>query len=138
MSISGNTHYHLQHEKLGTCNIEAYKKIRSEKPSTDGFIKLLMSYDTSPFRDFDSYLINVVGLNEDNLQLVLKQNNPNFVTYQISPGIYTNIDFSDVVYTVGDHDGTLNIEHDINRIINLPMQFVLIAQADTLLIKFFI
>ena len=96
-----------------------------------------MGYATSPFRDFEKYLRSVVGLNEDNLQLFLKQYNSIFVTYEISPGIYTIIQFSDVVYTMGDHDGTLNIEYDdTNRIINLPMQFVLIAQAYTLVIKF--
>ena len=42
--ISDVTPYHPQHEKTGTRNIEAYKKLRSEKSSTDGYFKLIMGY----------------------------------------------------------------------------------------------
>ena len=40
---------------------------------------LWMGYARSPYRDFESCLIMVVGLDEDDIQLVLKQYNPNFV-----------------------------------------------------------
>ena len=66
----------------------------------------------SPFRDFESYLRTVVGLDEDDIWLVLNQYNANFVTYEITPGIYTVKDFSEAVYTTGDHKGTLRVEYD--------------------------
>ena len=34
---------------------------------------LLMGYARSPFRDFESYLAIVIGLDEDDIQLILKQ-----------------------------------------------------------------
>ena len=68
-----------------------------------------MGYARSPFREFESYLITVVGLDEDDIQLILKQYNSTFVTYELSPGIYTNKDISEAVYTIGDHEGTLQI-----------------------------
>ena len=83
-----------------------------EKPSSDGYNILLMGYARSPFRDFDSYLIIVVGLHEDDIQLILKQNNSSFVTYLLSPGIFTIEDISKAVYTMGDHERTLQIEYD--------------------------
>ena len=83
------------------------KKVGLEKSSTDGCIILLMGYARSPFRDFESYLRIVVGLDEGDIQLILKQNNSNFVTYELSPGIYTIKDISEAVYTMGDHEGTL-------------------------------
>ena len=68
---------------------------------------LLLGYARSPFRKFESYLGSVVGLDEADLQLVLKQNNLIFVTFEVSPGIYTIKDISEAVYTRDDHEGTL-------------------------------
>ena len=87
-------------------------EIRSGKSSTDDYIILLMGYARSPFRDFEKYLSIIVGLDEDDIQLTLKQNNSTFVTYQLPPGIYTIEDVSKAVYTMGDHEGTLQIEYD--------------------------
>ena len=42
---------------------------------TDGHYVLLMGYARTPFRDFESYLTLVIGLNEDDIQLILKQYN---------------------------------------------------------------
>ena len=39
-----------------------------------------MAYARSPFRDFESYLRIVVGLDENDIQLILKQYNSKFVT----------------------------------------------------------
>ena len=39
-----------------------------------------MGYAISPFRDFESYLRIVVHLDEDDIQLISKQYNANFVT----------------------------------------------------------
>ena len=66
----------------------------------------------SPFRVFESYLRIVVGLNEDDIQLTLKQYISNFVTYEISPRIYTIEDIAEAVYTMDDHKGTLKIDFD--------------------------
>ena len=99
LSISDNTPSHLQHEKKGPRIIQAYKTLRSEKSSTDGYITLLMGYARSPFRDFESCLRIVVGLDEDDSlrivvgldeddsQLTLKKYNSNFVIYELSPWI---------------------------------------------------
>ena len=66
------------------------------------------------FRDFESYLRNVVGLDEDDVQLILKQNISNFVTYILVPDIHTIKDISRAVYTMRDHAGTLQTEGDDN------------------------
>ena len=62
LNISDITPYHLQHEILGPRIIEAYRKIKLEKSSTDGYIILLMGYARSPSREFESHLRIVVGL----------------------------------------------------------------------------
>ena len=68
LSISDITPYHLQHEKIGPRISEAYKKLRLEKSSTDGYIFLIWRYARSTFRDFESYLRIVVGLDEDDIK----------------------------------------------------------------------
>ena len=81
-----------------------------EKSSTDGHLILILGYARSPFRDFESYLRIVIGLDEEDIQLILKHYKSNFVTYKLTPGIYSIEDIADVVYPLGDHEGTLKIE----------------------------
>ena len=59
--------------KTGPRIIQGYKKLISEKSSTDGYNLFLMAYARSPFRVFESYLRIVVGLDENDIQLILKQ-----------------------------------------------------------------
>ena len=92
--------------------METYKKLRLEKSSTDGYDILLLGFARSPFRDFEGNLRIVVGLHEDDIQVILKQNNANFVTYELDPSIHTIEDPKEAVYTMGDHEGTLKIEYD--------------------------
>ena len=44
--------------------------------------------------------------------MILKQYNSNFVTHELLPGFCTIKDLSEAVYTMGDHEGTLQIEFD--------------------------
>ena len=71
-----------------------------------------MGYARAPFRDFECYLRIVVGLDEDDTRLILKQYIANFVTYELDPGTYTIEDLQKAVYPLGDHEGTLQIEYD--------------------------
>ena len=72
-----------------------------------------MGYARSPFRDFESYLRIVVGLDEDKIQLILKQYFSNFITYEIYLAIYTIRDLQEAVHPPGDYEGTLKIEYDV-------------------------
>ena len=71
-----------------------------------------MCHARSSFRDFGSYLENAVGLDEDDVQLSLKENISSFVTYEMPGDIYSNEDISETIYTLGDQGGTLQIEYD--------------------------
>ena len=71
-----------------------------------------LGFARSPFRDFETYLRVVVGLDESDIHINIKQKNSNFITYEIPPGIYPVEDFSEIVYTMGDHEGTIQIEYD--------------------------
>ena len=86
--------------------------MRLEKSSTDGYIFLLIGYARFPFRDFERLLRVLVGLDGDDNQTISNKYNSNFVTYELLPGIYTIKDIAEAVYTMGDHEGALQIEYD--------------------------
>ena len=111
-NIPNITNDHLEDETIRPCINKAYWKLRSEKSSTDGYIILVMGYARSPFRDFESYLRIVVGSDKDDIQLILKQYNANYVTYELVSGNFTTEDLQEAVYPPGDHEGTLQIEYD--------------------------
>ena len=54
----------------------------------------------------------VFGLDEEDIQLILKQNNSHFITYELTPGIYTIQDISNAVHTFSGHSEILQIEYD--------------------------
>ena len=108
LNISNITDAHLEDDKLGPQIADTYWKLRSDKRSHDGYIILLTGYAKSPYIDFESYLRIVIGLEEDNIQLILKQYNEKFVTYEIEPGNYNIKNLQKAVYSFGN----LQIEYD--------------------------
>ena len=102
----------LEDETLAPRIAETYWKLRSDNTSYDGYTILLTGYANSSFRDFESYLRIFVGLEEDDIQLILKQYNEKFVTYELDPGNYNIEDIQKAVYFLGDHEGTLQIGYD--------------------------
>ena len=120
LNIPEITDNHLEDETLGPHIAETYSTLRLDKTSHDGYIILLMGYAKSPFRDFESYLRIFVGLEDDNIRLILKQYNEKFITYELDPGNYNIEDLRKAVYPLGDHEGTLQIEYDdLNKKVKL-------------------
>ena len=112
LNISHITDKHLDDEVLGRRIIDEYIKLSRERMSTDGYMLLLLDYGKSLFRDFESYLRIVVGLDEEDIQLVLKEYNSHFITYELTPGIYTIQDISDAIQTFSGHKEAIQIEYD--------------------------
>ena len=54
----------------------------------------------------------VVGLDEEDIQLILKEYNSHFITYELTPGIYSIQDISDTILTFSGHMETIQIEYD--------------------------
>ena len=67
---------------------------------------LSLGYGRSPFHDFEIYRRVVVGLDEDDIQLFLKQFNSNFIRYEIPTGVHSIKDTSGAVYTMGENGKT--------------------------------
>ena len=81
LNISHITPEHLQDEIIGPRVIDENIKLSTEKKNNDGYMILLLGNSRSPFRDFESSLRIVVGLDEDDIQLISKQYNSYFITY---------------------------------------------------------
>ena len=112
LNIPHITTKHLDDEILGPRIINEYIKLSIEEKNRDGYMILLVGYSASPFRDFESYLRLVVGLDEVDIRLILKEYNSHFITYELTPGIYTIQDISDAIKTFSGHQETIQLEYD--------------------------
>ena len=110
LNISHITNEHLDDEVLGQRITDEYIKLSRERMNTDGYMLLLFDYGRTLFRDFESYLKIVVGLDEEDFPLILKEYNSHFITYELTPGIYTIQDISDVIQTFSGHKEIIQIE----------------------------
>ena len=112
LGIPHITREHLLDDETASRIIDEYHKLSHEKKNSDGYTILLLNYSISQFRDFESYLRIIVGLNEEDIQLILKEYNSHFITYELSPGIYTKQDISDAVHTFSGHSDIIEIEYN--------------------------
>ena len=112
LNISHITDDHLNDEILGPRIIDEYIKLSNEKRGGDGYMILLYGYSASSFRDFESYLRLIIGLDEEDIRLILKEYNSHFITYELTPGIYTMQDISDAIKSFSGHQETIQLEYD--------------------------
>ena len=105
------TREHLLDDETASRIIDEYHKLSHEKKNSDGYTILLSIYSRSQFRDFETFLRIRVGLDEEDIQLILKEYNSHFVTYDLSPGIYTIQDFSEIINTFSGHNEVIEIEY---------------------------
>ena len=112
LNIPHITQEHLEDEKIGSRIIDEFFKLSHEKINSDGYMILLLGYSKSLFRDFESYLRIVVGLGDEDIRLILKQYNSHFIIYELTPGIYTIQNISDVIHTFSGHSEIIQIEYD--------------------------
>ena len=88
------------------------------------YMLLLVGYSRSLYRDFESYLRIVIGLDEEDIQLILKEYNSHFITYEITPGIYTIQEISDTIHTFSGHSEIIKIEYDdLNKKTKIILDF---------------
>ena len=53
-----------------------------------------------------------VGLDEEDIQLILKEYNSHFITYELNPGIYSIQDISDAIHTFSGHSEIIEVEYN--------------------------
>ena len=117
------------------------------KIQTDGFYILIIGYTHSPFRDIESLMKLLVCLDEEDIQLVSKQYNSYFTRYEISPGIYSIKNVSDVLSLGFENELEirgrirLNVKYDKSDLIiidcdNVTMRTNMIVKGDIIALRF--
>ena len=81
-------------------------------------MNILARYTSFVFQDFESFLRTQIDLVEEDIKLVLEEWNSNFITYEITPGIYTFKDISEAPFNIlqSEYPGPSNaivIEFDV-------------------------
>ena len=112
LGIQHITTEHLLDDDTASRIIDEYHKLSQEKKNSDGYTIFLLNYSRSQFRDFESYLRIKIGLDEKDIQLILKEYNSHFITYELTPGNYTIQDISDAVHTFSGHSDIIEIEYN--------------------------
>ena len=109
----------LQDEIIAPIIIEEYREQVTKRMKDVGYMNFVADYVRSVFQDFESYMRTEVDLVEDDIELVLDEYNSNFITYEISPGIYTFKDISEALFNILQTEyprpsNVIDIEYDDN------------------------
>ena len=73
LDIPHITRKHLLDDETASRIIDEYHKLSHEKKNSDGYTILFLNYSRSQFRCFESFLRIRVGLDEEDIQLILKE-----------------------------------------------------------------
>ena len=101
----------LQDDIIGPIIIEEYKEQVTKRMNDEQYMNILAMYTSSVFQDFESFLRTQIDLIEDDVKLVLDDNNSNFITYELEPGIYTFKDISEALFNLlqTEYPGSNNV-----------------------------
>ena len=80
LGLSDITPEDLQHEIYGANSIQTHKKLSTEKSQADGYYITLLIFMNSSFIDIESYPKEFSYLDENDIQLILKQYFSKFIT----------------------------------------------------------
>ena len=98
LDISDITATDLQDDIIGPIIIEEYNEQVTKRMKDEQYMNILAIYTRSVFQNFESFLRTQIDLVEDDVKLVLDENNSNFITYELEPGIYSYRDISEALF----------------------------------------
>ena len=136
LDIEDITAADLQDEIIAPIIIEGYRKQVTKRMEDDTYMNIVAGYVISVFQDFESYLRTEVDLIKDDIKLVLDEYNSTFITYEISPGIYTFKEISEALFNIfqteypGPSD-VIDIEYD-----DITMKTKMVVRSGIIAIKF--
>ena len=136
MDIEDFTATDIQDEIIAPIIIEEYRKQVTKRMKDDKYMNIVVGYVSSVSQDIKSYLRTEVDLIEDDIKLVLDEYNSSFITYEISPGIYTFKDIAEALFNIlqieypGPSNG-IDIEYD-----DITMKTKLVVRSGIIAIRF--
>ena len=100
LGISDITAEDLEDDIIAPIIIKEYREQVIKRMNDVGYMNILAGYAGSVFQDFESYLRTEVDLVADDVKLVLDEYNSSFISYKITPGIYTFKDISEALFNI--------------------------------------
>ena len=102
----------------------------------DKYMRILSTFFSSVFQDFESFHRTEIDLVEDDIRLVLDEYISSFVTYELKPGFYTFKDLSEALFKI------LKPEHEVfnnsvdNEFDDITMKTKLVVRPDIIATRF--
>ena len=136
LDIEDITAADLQDEIIGPIIIEEYREQVTKRMNDEQYMNILAIYIRSVFQDFESFLRTQIDLIEDDIKLVLHEYTSSFITYEISPGIYTFKDFSEALFNILQIEypgpsNVIDIEYD-----DITMKTKLVVRYGNIAVRF--
>ena len=121
---------------MGRIVFEEYREQVTKRMKDEQYLNILSIYTSSVFQDFESFLRTQIDLVEDDIKLVLAEYNSSFITYQVSPEIYTFKDISEILlnYVQSEYKGEINkivIEFD-----DITIKTKLVVKSGIIAVRF--
>ena len=136
LGITDITATDLQDDIMAPFIIEEYKEQVSKRMEDGQYMIILSVYTRPEFQNSRSFLRTQNDLVEDDIKLVLDECNSSFITYEISPGIYTFKDISETLFKIPQTENpglsnAIDIEFDDDN-----MKFNLVVNPGIKAIRF--
>ena len=136
MDISDITATDLQDDIIGPIIIEEYREQVTKRMKDEQYMRILSIYIDCAFQDFQSFLRTEIDLVEDDIKLVLNDYISCFITYKLTPGIYTFKDISEALLKIfqpeyESYHNAIDIEYD-----NITMRTKLVVRPGIISIRF--
>ena len=136
LDISDITDADLQDDIIAPIIIKEYREQVTKRMKDGGYMNIIARYTNSVFQDLESFLRSQIDLVEDDIKLVLDEYNSNFITYILTPGIYTFKDIFETLFYIlqSEYPGTgnvIDIEYD-----DITMKTKLVVRYGIIAIRF--
>ena len=128
MRITNITATNLQDDIIGPLTIEEKKQV-SERMKSEQYLNILAVYTSSIFQDFENFLRTEIDLVEDVVRLALDKYDSNFITYELTPGIYNFKDLSEALFTFLQLEDPASSSENVIEIDDFTMKTQLVVKS---------
>ena len=100
------------------------------------YMNILAICTSSVFQGFESFLRTQIDLVEDDIKLVLDENNSNYITYELEPGIYSYRDIAEAVFYILQSDYPQSNSEILIRLDDITRKTKLVVRSGIIAVRF--
>ena len=136
LDIEDITAADLQDDIIGPLIIEEYNEQVTKRMNDEQYMTILAIYTRSVFQDFENFLRTQIDLVEDDIKLVLDEYNSNFLTYELTPGIYTYRNIAEALYYILESEYPSSGSEILIRLDDITRKTKLVVRSGIIAIRF--